>query len=324
MNIQRDEAFILRSCLILHDIPLFIFLFKLDTLSIRTRILLAQNILLSDHEDKQEIIDQLLDWMLNNKDDNTRADIADLFIHGNVCKHEAEETLEALGRSSRSIYKHQQNVHKSSIQASSKSLLEVIVKHAVESKRSWNEIKSHILQCNDAIECVLDRIENDRIQIPLSNTSESLQYYLRDIFTAVVNYIDTQPTSDLLFRRLIDEMIDMKDTCTTGYFVRLANLFSGIEHEYNYLTITIDWSEQISANLLAAIERKIRIDPKGEDIMVELASSNIQDTPHLARFIQQHISALRDELYIEFKEHIEEQEFDLYFIRALTNYQSVI
>ena len=59
--------------------------------------------------------------------------------------------------------------------------------------------------------------------------------------------------------------------------------------------------------------------------MIELASINsiktIGDRPNFLKFFRDNVPIIREEMYEEFKEDMEESEFDLYFRRAIAKYE---
>ena len=60
--------------------------------------------------------------------------------------------------------------------------------------------------------------------------------------------------------------------------------------------------------------------------LLEMALSTVQsaERQHFALFFRSHVAAIREEMYSEFKEHLDDTSFDLYMRKAVMHYEGVI
>lgn len=191
----------------------------------------------------------------------------------------------------------------------------------------------------DSINSSLARIRIDQVLYPGSQT-------LNTIFVRIWQVIDGHKNKELLMERLIDELIDMADTCSTGHANRLINVFSGIDGFF----MKMNWRDQIQSNITGrltaranvAIDREERnrlaelgiqaseqqlaiIDAKfRENVMEEMLNTDIEDRVHWNRFLRDVIAGLREELYNEFvvAGHVIRDDFDLYFRQGMVFYET--
>ncbi len=114
----------------------------------------------------------------------------------------------------------------------------------------------------------------------------------------------------------------MAGTCSSGYATRLINTISG----FGDFNMRISWREQIISNLtgrLNAIIREMDDLDLQEKIIEEMTveSSEYERRKHFLKFFRQHILGIMEEMYEEFKEHITDTDFDLYFRQAVSMYE---
>lgn len=100
----------------------------------------------------------------------------------------------------------------------------------------------------DKVNISLNRIYLDRILY--SKYSQTLI----NILIKVATFIFTHDKKNELIIRLKEELYDMSGTCSTGFASRLINTLSG----YNDFNIKISFSDQIVANFIGRINRRIQ------------------------------------------------------------------
>ena len=92
---------------------------------------------------------------------------------------------------------------------------------------------------------------------------------------------------------MVEELIDMANTCSSGHSSRLVNVLAG----YTDLKITISYEDQIIANLQARLFKKLQdslyTDEVKALVMTEFLSENEQDKPHFNRFFREHYGAIK-------------------------------
>ena len=209
-------------------------------------------------------------------------------------KNEAIDILNELssdnGNVVRTVYDDGQNVHAVSIETSVVEIIEQIYKidtmRLNDSYITFNNVKGAIysilqkrkehmnsittdkecIYCNSStsvycsstcdtydkseidIKAALNRIEMDTMVY--SKLSVSLQTLLVKLWS----YISKHEYKEELTKRLLEELIDMSDTCSSGYCSRLVNVLSG----YNNFSLNISFDEQIASNVLARLNKYAR------------------------------------------------------------------
>jgi hypothetical protein len=139
------------------------------------------------------------------------------------------------------------------------------IKEIVESeKMEWSEIQKK--ENISAIELGLNRIQMDRALYSKYN------YSLLNILLKVWTFINVDSNSEVkdeMTKRLIEELIEMSGTCSTGYAERLVNVISGFG-DFNF---KMGWEDQIISNFtgrLNARARNITKDWKEENKLIIL------------------------------------------------------
>lgn len=312
--------------------------------NVNNRILAAQYMLIYcdfDSDNKERIESKLLEIARNeNINYNTRADATDVVLQTarNRNKKEAENLILYLGSmylkdSNINIYANAQNVHNKEIDDSVKEIIEkfnnfdvmvvnnkpITVNYVQERIMALLEEKESISYNKEYINVSFNRIKVDRMLYGSSN------YNLSTILIKLWSYIQGHESKNELEKRLVQELQDMANTCSSGFCNRLINVLSGFT-EFN---IRISWQDQIKANVSGRLNAKIRVLDNlnlKEKIMEELASSsgeyNHLDHKNFLDFFKANIDDIKNEMYLEYKEHIDDVSFDFYFKIAIAFYQS--
>jgi hypothetical protein len=113
-----------------------------------------------------------------------------------------------------------------------------------------NEIlkETELNKYQNSINISLNRIFIDRALYSKYNIS------LSGILIKLWIYIESIAEKHQLKLRLLQELIDMSDTCSTGYAGRLINVLSG----FNNFNFTISWEQQIISNFVGRMNARIR------------------------------------------------------------------
>lgn len=300
----------------------------------RDRILSGQYLLqinLTTDDEKVDIGFKLLDIALDiNISSVIRADAADVVLrYGTIeQKLKARDVITNLGYStvdsnsngtlierSRTIYTDSENVHEFSEQVDKfieKMFMDSTVRvkpfHIVHNEvtdylRNVIQEKDRRFQAFKA----LNRISIDSARFT------SLKVTLAEIFVHVWSYIlryDEEKREDLKLR-LVQELIDMGDTCSSGHSSRFVNVLSVYE-----TSLRISFSEQIKTNMIGRMAAKIR-DCPDLDIASKLAvaESDLAEKDDIIaynKFISDNTETIRKELYAEFVDcgYVTAEEFD--------------
>lgn len=294
---------------------------------IRYKILACQN-LVQDVSQQPIVEEWLIDVMNNEEFDNRiRADAADVLVRfgSPYLVQDALELLQRLGGGShiRSIYENSENVHVKEIDKSVMEILcylesiqptelpefDTIVRFLMElARKTYHTKDEEISKEETAIQVALTRIELDTTSFTAS--SHTLRHALRLLFSYIYDH-------DILLLRLMEELIEMSETCSSGYITRLMNVLSGFGNH----SLKISWSDQIIANLIGRMNSRLRTDTNRDTVLEEMTNANITNKFQFLEFIRRNILSVREELYEEFKDYVSDDEFDLYFKEAIINYE---
>lgn len=253
------------------------------------KILAAQFLLqkkLTTDEQSIELYDILLNTANDNEMDyNVRADAADVLIGLGTPEYRdmGRNIIIALGITdgiSNTLYSDRQNVHRESIEESVQQILTLIFSFPIKKIHGFDVtlpyvfndigliIETSVAECKDkncnimeycAIcknqNTILNKLKNitfNRIQLDRKEYGTN-GYYLSSILIKIWSYIQNSEHKDELMKRLIEELYEMGDTCSTGYCSRLANVFSGFEER---LSIRISFEDQIQSDVLAMLNTR--------------------------------------------------------------------
>lgn len=326
-------------------------------------------------------------------DYNLRADSADVILRlGSIDnKSTAKEIIMMLGRQDgnvKTIFDNAQNVHIDEIEQSVIEALEFLSGLPIISKITFDYIKKQI---EDELEKyipqeppnyvknrkskqshkVFEKYEKDKtlyndkqdkINISLNRIYMDRALYskynfsLLHILIKIWTYLSTHKSLDDMKKRLLEELIDMSGTCSSGFSTRLVNVISG----YGDFNITISWRDQIIANFNGRLNAKARdisckdkirvngelynllknehlkIDKIHNKKLIELLenfqgnvleemsinSNDFSSRKNFLKFFRKNMLSIRQELYEEFKEYITDTDFDLYFRAAIATYET--
>jgi hypothetical protein len=147
---------------------------------------------------------------------------------------------------------------------------------------------------------------------------------LRHIMVMIWSYINKHEHREEITKCLIEELESAYNTCSSGFASRIVNSISG----FGDFSVSISWEDQIVANLAGRLNSRIMTiadEAVRESVINEMM---IPVTRYLERknymnFFRLEMPKIRQELFEEFKDHIEEKLFDLYFRKAISIYEGV-
>ena len=240
------------------------------------RILAGQLIIqkCSPTQEVTEIIETTLLFFAQDPkvDYNLRADSADVILKLGSPKNKikAKEIIIILGLdtkgNSKNIFENAQNVHSDDIEESVIKGIEFL--STIDTKTitgipgspyiTFEYVKKQITgilkkeksktQTREAIKISLNRIYLDRALYSKFN------YTLINILLKVWTYTCSHDSSDEIKKRLIEELVEMSGTCSSGFAGRLVNVISG----FGDSGLQISWRDQIISNFIGRLNAKAR------------------------------------------------------------------
>jgi hypothetical protein len=288
------------------------------------------------------VADQLLDIAKNYEDSslkqedifNIRADAADVMTRcgSQDQKQIAKELIEEIARQEEgnnmiggNSYLNSQNIHNTKI---SESIEKNIIKlweeygsNAREFGEVYNDIKttiSNVITDEIQIKCAFKSLS--RIAI---DTATFTNYELTSakIFGLMWDKIqsmgETEPGKAIVIQnRLIEELIEMADTCSRGHIGRLMNVFSGFNMG---LDISISFLDQLKANISGRLQAQIKNisddELKDRVILGMMPDAEKEDRNTYLEVVTGGLNTIKDDLFNEFvgDGYITEQEFNTIF-----------
>ena len=299
----------------------------------RYRILGSQFILQNKNistDIKRETETICIDFAKDNQlDYNLRADAADLLVRLGTEQGKClgRDIIILLGRNPNGIttvYTDRQNVHDEQVDESIREMIlqigSIRLKTVDGVYMCFDDIQKEIETRVPSNE--LDKVRSSLLRIYIDQSIYEGGQMLHTIFLKVWQLIIEHENSESLKNRLVDELIDMADTCSSGHISRIVNVFSGFEVDGKMFSINIGWKKQIQSNLMARLYKQIQfiedIDVQEKILDEMMTSGNIYTKPNLSTFFRNNLFSIRDELLKEFTEHMTEYEFDEYFRSAIT------
>ena len=322
--------------------------FLFDKNKIEYRILASQLLLQKcklSNKIRNNVEDNLLSFSNNTElDYNLRADATDVILRMGFKKNQkiASKIILELGKIEGnvfSIFDNKQNVHIEEIEKSVLEALEFLSDITIKEKFTFDYIKNKIIYLNkspkniDKINISLNRIFLDRVLYSKYNFS------LSHILIRIWSYLSSHESKPDIKQRLLEELIDMSGTCSSGFASRLVNVISG----FGSFNLRISWRDQLISNFtgrLNAKARNITNNPNNikfyglkDDILLEdfqelvlnemtINSNDYSSRSNFLRFFRKNMLSIRQELFEEFHDHITDTDFDLYFRSAISNYET--
>lgn len=350
---------------------------------ILNRILAIQNILQNFKPDNYVHYETILLSFANDNyvNYNIRADSADVILNQGQNienKNEARKILLHLGSAFgkvRTIYDNAQNVHTEKIEESCEPIINFLV--TVKTMISNNQEIDGIFVSEQILDIINQTplLKKDKIKLSLSRISLDRGLYnnfsLDSILIKLWSYIlsPSHNNKDELTNRLIEELEEMSETCSSGFVTRLLNTISGYVKDIN---LYISYEDQIISNFVGrlnsytkkitlttspfntykkydVIKLHIKKQSKSDENLMEIIE-NLNEEDFLnyliefrddvidemmedrndfdkrqsfILFFRTYISIIREELYIEFKNFVDDNEFDIYFRKAIATYEGI-
>ena len=177
---------------------------------------------------------------------------------------------------------------------------------------------------------------------------------LLHILLKVWTYLTSHESENAMKQRLLEELVEMSGTCSSGFASRLINVISG----FGDFNLRISWRDQIIANFTGRLNARAKdianeekrnmnakmynfeceleegekrnkklqklLDDFQEKVLVEMIvnSNDYASRINFLKFFRKNMLGIRQELYLEFENHIPDTDFDLYFRSAISTYET--
>lgn len=306
-----------------------------DQNNVRFRLLSGQHLLqLStiDHEVQLQVEHVLLQIASNKSivEDptdahNIRADAADILMRmapTSEVREQAGQIIADLGDEDntnpleKNFYSNKQNVHLTT--NTDEYIEKMVVDSSLGTVQAFDDVYSAISNLINEMDLTyaqrihafksLNRISIDSAKFTKFKLTQAkvLCYVWRKIVTHL--------KSTSLKTRLVEELIDMADTCSTGHCSRLVNVFTA--YEEGGVMITIE--KQLQANITARLNALVRNDEDCENLVCGMMPDD-EYHPQYIDFIIKHSDDIKQELKKEFVDegYISKSKFESVFTHEI-------
>lgn len=226
-------------------------------------------------------------------------------------------------KESRTFYGNRENIHCIATE-SAQEIIDFLVQdipmlpnHPIQ--HYINELTSG--RTDHRITASLRRIEID------PSTYGRHRHTLRQILAMVWAYIrkygDTEGHDrESMIERLIQELVDMCGTCSTGHAVRLLNVLSG----YRDFAIRVPPEHALRCRFFVHLNSAMMAIEDEDERSVILEEMTLPGSHHSGRmrflgFLRDHLPKIKEDLYEEFKDQMSDTDFDLFLRKAIYYYE---
>lgn len=268
---------------------------------------------------------------------NIRADASDMLLsYGSLeNKEEAKIILDSLSfdnNTFKTIYNNKENVHTSTINKTAINTITIIIEDV---NKMFKKEDIWILTEN-TLQHLIEKYPPNQIKSQIDNATKAynrIMYLDNALYTAynfnlknIMNYVwtfinNSNKVSNKveLEKRLIEEMREMNNTCSSGYLTRFANIFSGFLENGG---VFIGWDEQILSIFYGKVNLAIT-SSLNKDLILEnlIETENENDKQEFQKLLRTILPNIIESIKIEFKDHISESDIDLYIRRALSVFE---
>lgn len=350
IKIPYDEEFVygLQSCF-----------FYEEANGVRERILSGQHMIgmtCVDEEEKDKIIIILLGIAEHEDyDENTRADAADVVLRMGTEKQitKAREIITKLGYSAlgkgdkknvldrvKTIYSNSQNIHDEKIAECVGKFIEKLIKENAKA-RPYHEIQQEVVNLlkrrteedGEDGEPLLDNKKKfsalsalNRVSIDTATFTKhniSIAEVFSHVWLKILTHKEGTDIRKMLENRLIEELVEMGDTCSSGHAGRFVNVLATVDSD-----LQISYESQIAANLAGRINARIRDNPDS-DLRASISMGMLPDAEEedifaFKNFLTTTLAALKVELHKEFvgEKYISNSEFEKFYSAASEQWKS--
>jgi hypothetical protein len=121
--------------------------------------------------------------------------------------------------------------------------------------------------------------------------------------------------------RLIQELLDMFDTCSQGYVCRLVNVLSGFGTE---LGVSLDYEDEIYAIFSTKVNKLLSDAPEPlRDKLLEELTVESDRRVNLLKYLRPRVPGIWNEIFEVFKEELTVTDLDLYCRKVMMKYEGI-
>lgn len=267
---------------------------------------------------------------------NIRADASDMLLSygSSENKEEAKIILDSLSfdnHTIKTIYNNKENVHTSTINKTAINTITIIIEDVnkmFQREDIWilteNTLQNLIEKYPPNFKPLIDNAIKayNRIMYLDNALYTAYNFNLKNIMNYVWTFINNSSKVSNkveLEKRLIEEMREMNNTCSSGYLTRFANIFSGFLENGG---VFIGWDEQILSIFYGKVNLAIT-SSLNKDLILEnlIETENENDKQEFQKLLRTILPNIIESIKIEFKDHISESDIDLYIRRALSVFE---
>ena len=148
-------------------------------------------------------------------------------------------------------------------------------------------------------------------------------FTLLTLFIKIWLYINQNEDKNELINRLIEELVDMKDTCSSGHIIRLINVFSGIDKN---ISLKYNVKELIKSKILFLLNKNINNEEDDyQNVIIDDSIENESKTNEINeynKYIMKKIIEIKKDIYEEYKDLIKDiDDFEEIFREEMKNIQ---
>lgn len=265
--------------------------------------------------ESQKVCEELLSIARNDSySENEKAFSVDIVqrLGGDSYAKECLMLIEKIGGGDGTIISSSQNSHHFTNQAIShiEKLFSSINLNTIPSFDTVRDEILSIVQSTNAIESTIKSSLNH-----ISIDTATFSKYSLTLSTVLCMVWGGCSTNLEIKKRLVEELEDMNDTCSTGHFNRIINALNGFDSDIFH----ISFDEQLKMNIIARFTSKIK-EEKEPEIAYSLciAKTNMaeaKDKEIYSKFIDSTSGDVYNELKKEFvdSEYLNEEQFDKIF-----------
>jgi len=221
----------------------------------------------------------------------------------------------------KTIYTNAQNAHNETINENTRNIVKSLYKEYI-TKYTYNDLISSSIEpiqkdliniCNEEdkelITSFLYRVMTDPFKFERLTLADVLNLVYYKIKTMLDN-------KDELIKRLLEEVKECDNTCTTGYFTRIVNTLNGFMTQKE-LTFYINPRDEIRSVIFARLNNSIR-NLKERDRNAVLDSLEEGDLNAFEEFME--IYSPEEQIREEYKELLTDDEFKNIFDKCLKEF----
>ena len=150
-------------------------------------------------------------------------------------------------------------------------------------------------------------------------------FTLKEMLALVYAFAESDPNEKEIKKRIVEELCDSANVCSTGNAFRILNAITG----FSEVGIQIGWEDQILSKFSLKFKNTFdKLSDEGDEgdfkfaVLEEwfIPTNRYLERQNFEKFFRQAYPNIREELWDEFKEDMEEPEFDLYTRKAVIKY----